>query len=301
VRLVAAAAVVLVAGALGAPRLAPLVGLTGAPPPAADSAPEGRERPAPAAAARAPRPDAEPMALPTRPPVLAAAESLDAPRAAPTPDGMLLIAPGAFWMGCNEQVDRGCFDNERPGRRLEQGAFRIDRTEVTVHEYGACVRDGACSRDSFTASTACNWGKEGRDRHPINCVSWTQAQAYCAWAGRRLPTDAEWEKAARGTDGRVYPWGNGWDPKRANAERLDDGFPETSPVGSFPAGAAPCGALDMAGNVFEWTDGWADERRGFRSLRGGSWNFTARDLRASNRYGDAAESHRADVGFRCAR
>ncbi|MEW6300221.1 MAG: formylglycine-generating enzyme family protein [Thermodesulfobacteriota bacterium] len=214
---------------------------------------------------------------------------------------MVQIPAGAFWMGCNEKFDGECYDDEKPGRVVPVDAFHIDRFEVTVAEYRRCVEAGRCSRDSFTVALSCNWGKEGRDHHPINCVNWEQAKTYCEWAGKRLPAEAEWEKAARGTDGRVYPWGNEWDAKKVNTDKNEDSFPETAPVGSFPAGASPYGVLDMSGNVFEWTADWYDAAQTARSLRGGSWNYSARDVRASNRYGDAPGSHRGDVGFRCAR
>jgi formylglycine-generating enzyme required for sulfatase activity len=213
---------------------------------------------------------------------------------------MILIPAGEFWMGCNEAIDLSCYADEKPGRRVFVEAFAIDRHEVTVAAYEQCVQAGRCSRDSFTTSISCNWGKEGRERHPINCVNWEQAKTYCEWVGKRLPTEAEWEKAARGTDGRIYPWGNEWDTRKANTDRSEDGFSETSPVDSFPAGASPYGVLDMSGNVFEWMADWYDGEQINRSLRGGSWNYTIRDVRTSNRYGEVPHSHRGDVGFRCA-
>ena len=214
---------------------------------------------------------------------------------------MIEIPVGEFWMGCNEKIDDACFDDEKPGQLVPVDTFHIDRHEVTVAAYRQCVQAGQCSRDSFTTSLSCNWGKEGRDHHPINCVNWEQAQTYCTWAGKRLPTDAEWEKAARGADGRIYPWGNEWAANKANTDRSEDGFPETSPVEAFPAGASPYGVLDMSGNVFEWTADWYETTDLHRSLRGGSWQYSTRDVRASNRYGDAPGSHRGDIGFRCVR
>ena len=200
---------------------------------------------APDAGAKKPRP----TATPKRPPV--------------GKDGMVAVPAGKFFMGCNEQVDYECMPDEKPGRYVELPAFRIDAKEVSVAQYRRCVDAKACTADGLTEAfhggkeqpeyaQFCNWGKKGRDQHPINCITWSQAEAYCKWAGKRLPTEAEWERAARGTDGRKFPWGDEHPlgvklanvadesarkhfPEWTSTRGYDDGFVGTAPVGSFPA------------------------------------------------------------------
>jgi len=242
-------------------------------------------------------------------------------------DGMVTVPGGSFFMGCNQSVDSECDDDEKPGRTVDVPAFKIDKTEVTVAQFARCVDAGRCSSAGLTMpfyngkdqpefAEFCTWQKPGKEDHPINCVSWDQAVAFCEWTGKRLPTEVEWEKAARGPDGRKYPWGNagyGAGGRVANiadqsakqrfpdwtiAARYDDGYVGTAPVGSFPAGASPSGALEMVGNVWEWT---SDPIQSGRAVRGGSWyDEKSRDARASNRFWTAAAMHFAHVGIRCA-
>jgi formylglycine-generating enzyme required for sulfatase activity len=246
---------------------------------------------------------------------------------------MVSVPGGEFFMGCNQTVDTECDYDEKPGRRVSVNAFQIDKTEVTMAQYGRCVDAGACSSEGLTmpyweTSTepykerpelawACNWGKAGREQHPINCVTWQQAHTYCEWAGKRLPTEAEWEKAARGTDGRKYPWGNqGYDaaklvanitdeayrrsrPEAKVVDGYDDNYYGTAPVGSFPAGASPYGALDMIGNVLEWMADWYDAKHQYWVIRGGSWANRSHYDRASDRYKGDAPKRSETVGFRC--
>jgi formylglycine-generating enzyme required for sulfatase activity len=240
------------------------------------------------------------------------------------PEGMVFVPGGPFVMGCNEQVDAECDEDEKPSRTVEVGPFWIDKTEVTVASYRRCVDAGRCSdiglstafwdgKEQSSSSAQCNWGKAGRDDHPINCVSWDEAVAYCEVHGKRLPTEAEWEKAARGTDRRKYAWGNaGYAASGPVANIADaaakatisgrdtgysDGSAYTAPVGSFPAGASPYGALDMIGNVWEWV---ADPIKDGRGVRGGSWETRPRDARASNRYWATPTDRDPGNGFRCA-
>jgi len=229
---------------------------------------------------------------------------------------MLLVPEGPFLRG--SRPDEGQPD-ERPQRSITLSAFFIDRTEVTAAQYRKCRDAGACPAPA--TDRYCTLTTPGRDQHPINCVAWSHADAYCRWAGVRLPTEAEWEKAARGTDGEPYPWG----PTPATcvvAVRFDKtrkhacGKFGTWPVGSKPFGKSPYGALDMGGNVWEWVADWYDangyatssdrDPKGpaegrFRILRGGGWgNDGEGSLRSARRFKFSPENQTPGIGFRCA-
>jgi formylglycine-generating enzyme required for sulfatase activity len=220
--------------------------------------------------------------------------------------GMVPVPAGEFLMG-SEDGD----NDEKPVHRVYLDAFYIDKYEVTVAEYGRCVQGGRCSTPG--TGVGCNWGQGGREDHPINCVDWNQAETYCEWAGKRLPPEAEWERAARGTDGRKYPWGDQWDSSKANAESR---IGRTTSVGSYSSGVSPYGVHDMAGNVWEWVQDWYDRnyyQRGFsrnpkgpdsgslRVLRGGSWGSFPGNARTSARGRSVPGTRYYDGGFRCAR
>ena len=183
-------------------------------------------------------------------------------------------------------------------------AFYMDKTEVTVSAYAACVSASKCT--AANTGTPCNAGVAGRDNHPINCVDWTQSTAYCAWAGKRLPTEEEWQYAADAADGRVYPWGNATPDTQlcwsGSGAMLDAGTKPTSTcaVGSFPTGDSPFGLSDMSGNVWEWTSSAYDSQN--RVIRGGAWDsVNPSNVRAAVRFKNDPSFRYYSVGFRCSR
>jgi formylglycine-generating enzyme required for sulfatase activity len=235
--------------------------------------------------------------------------------AAEAPEGMVLAPAGAFWMGSDADTEA-----ERPRRRVWLDAFYIDRHEVTFERYRAFLEATGREPPFWGEAWAreYDWvdGKypEGYGDHPVVVVSWHDADAFCRWAGGRLPTEAEWEKAARGTDGRRYPWGDRYETMRANAYGEEDGHLTSAAAGSYPSGESPYGARDMAGNVWEWCADWYDpayysrgpERNpkgpaeGARKVvRGGSLGAVPALLRTTFRMGNDPTFRAAAIGFRC--
>jgi iron(II)-dependent oxidoreductase len=235
---------------------------------------------------------------------------------------MIAIPAGGFLMGS----DDGPAD-ERPAHRVELPAFSIDRTPVTNRQFARFL-DAVGPRgprgeihydvddtDSRIHRRGDAWRADpGAEDHPVVEASWHGARAYCAWAGRRLPTEAEWEKAARGTDARRYPWGN--EPPDPTRAHFGAGWNDTRPVGERPRGASPYGVLDMAGNGWEWVssayrpypydaaDGREDPNRDeVRGTRGGGHDSRAEELTATHRGRHVSRGHRAghhNITFRCA-
>lgn len=203
-----------------------------------------------------------------------------------------------------------------PERNVELETFAIDRYAVTAGDFACCLAAGECDERTMRAeaSDGCTLGVAGKADHPVNCVTFSAAERYCGWLGRRLPTEQEWEKAARGADGRVFPWGNEPAAGRANCDDgvCGDAHRITAPVTAFAAHASPYGAVQMAGNVWQWVDSWyAGDHDGkaaiavpaqtFRVVRGGSWREHDDALRASSRHYLQPGSTLHNVGFRCAR
>jgi len=223
------------------------------------------------------------------------------------------IPGGTYDMGSDDGEP-----DEQPVHSVTVAPFEMWRTEVTVAQFELCVGEGSCGPP--VTGALCNWDAVGYEDHPVNCLTWQQASDFCGWAGGRLPSEAEWEYAARsGGQDIAYPWGDG-EPTCANAVMAegDDGcgLGRSWPVCSKSAGDTDQGLCDMAGNVWEWvqdthhedyvgapTDGgaWEVPASPSRMMRGGSFADSAPDLRAANRDDDPADDVVDDLGFRCAR
>ena len=231
-----------------------------------------------------------------------------------TKDNMIMVyvPAGNFLMGSTDS-DSMANANEKPQHTVFLDAYWIDQTEVTNGMYAKCVSAGACQLPSYTAVSALYTNVQYAN-HPAVYVDWNVAQAYCAWAEARLPTEAEWEKGARGTDGRSYPWGN--DSPTCSLASFGGCVGDTTDVGSYPAGASPYGALDMAGNEWEWVADWYDANYyanspttdptgpasgQYRVLRGGSWDYNADFVRSAYRYrsNPTYSLNNNYFGFRC--
>lgn len=242
---------------------------------------------------------------------------------------MVRVAGGEFTLGLSDAQTQTLIEDyrltadalkfEQPQQSLNLPEFWIDQNLVTNAEYKKFL-DANPSRPvpklNIAAVRPWNWDQtartppQGRENYPVVLVTWSDATAYCQWAGKRLPTEAEWEKAARGTDGRMYPWGNTWQADKTAVGKA--GAKDASPVGQFQGGASPYGAYDMVGNVWQWTssldkaypyvasDGREDPNaQGLRITRGGMYAFGPGISRANTRNHFEAEGRSISVGFRC--
>ena len=246
-------------------------------------------------------------------------------------DGMVMVfvPEGSLFMGSDEsQIETAkalcdmypdaygkcaseTFELEIPQHSVEVGAFWIDLTEVTNAQYSLCVEEGLCNPSRLADDPAYNG-----DYYPVAGIPWKDAVDYCVWAGGRLPNEIEWEYAAKGTVGVIYPWGNEFACERGNfwesCSQCEDGYSGPAPVGSFPSGASWCGAMDMAGNTWEWVGDAYDEysiryqassasqhSEELRILRGGSWGYCPAFVRTTYRYSVTPEANYLAVGFRC--
>ncbi len=228
----------------------------------------------------------------------------------PVQEEMISIPAGPFIRGTNE----GGLD-ERPQRTVLLDAFAIDRYEVTNHQYQQFVDVTGHRKSGPPARYAKNMSKMLSINQPVVYVSWEDAETYCHWKGKRLPTEAEWEKAMRGSDGRLWPWGNVEQPDGANWARVQDGHEVSAVVGTVQTDKSPYGVMDGAGNVMEWVADWYGERyfteaseqnppgpdHGvYRVLRGGGYATTGADIRITSRSKMVADFRDETIGFRCA-
>jgi formylglycine-generating enzyme required for sulfatase activity len=232
--------------------------------------------------------------------ILLATACSNAAQAAKNHAGMVFVPSSVFTMGENGVEP----SDDSPRHPVYLDTFWIDINQVTNALYRHCVDAGAC----YEPQDLRYYSDSSFADHPVVFVTWYDARRYCQWEEKRLPTEAEWEKAARGTQGWIYPWGNQLDRDRLNAGNR---IGSTTPAGSYPAGASPYGVLDMAGNVWDWVDDWYTAYPGseyhsdlfgqkYKVVRGGSWNHPDEDARSFHR--DIASPTRAIrvVGFRCA-
>ena len=259
--------------------------------------------------------------------LLSAADEIAVSRDDVLDSAEVFVPAGQFSMGCAPDLYReGCDTDTYPIHVVYLDAFFIDKTEVTNAQYDACVADGACRErlhcESETRPNYCSASQYAN--YPVIGVNWGRAVEYCTWTGKRLPTEAEWEKAARGTDMRKHPWGD----DAATCERLnfmsgvwlhyEHCVGDTVPVDSYPNSASPYGALNMSGNVSEWVNDWYERFYYYTSpyfnpqgpditvkrehlVRGGSWTDNARSITALVRLDESEIYKTKRIGIRCAR
>jgi formylglycine-generating enzyme len=226
---------------------------------------------------------------------------------------LVLIPAGEFTMGHNSSYDT------LPVRQMSLPAFSIDKYEVTNKRYKRFIDatsykvpwshdPGAATEKPYLWDWQRRMYPEGKGDDPVVLVSWDDAKAFCTWAGKRLPTEAEWEKAARGPKGKPYPWGNDWTNGKANTS--ESSLKQTSPAGAFKEDVSEYGVYDLAGNVSEWVEDWFApypgnpmtsyvERNKYRVLRGGSWDYAHSIANGYHRQYALPQSQMTAIGFRC--
>jgi len=223
---------------------------------------------------------------------------------------LVLIPAGEFTMGHNSGYDT------LPVRQMNLPAFYIDKYEVTNKRYKRFIDATGYkvpwSQDPAVVAYNWDWQKrmypEGKGDNPVVLVSWEDAKAFCTWTGKRMPTEAEWEKAARGSKGKPYPWGNDWAKGRANTS--ESGLKQTAPAGSFKEDVSEYGVHDLGGNISEWVEEWFapypgnpmtsyEERNKYRVLRGGSWDYAHSIANGYHRQYAIPQSQMTAIGFRC--
>lgn len=261
-----------------------------------------------------PPPTPEPTSTSTTAPIMTVEATVSTPAEAepvseakePEESRMTTIPAGEFIMGSQK-------GDESPPHSVSVDAFEIDIYEVTNAEFAQFVEATSYQTDAEKSNDPGPWRAyfaEGKENYPVVKVSWNDAQAYCEWAGKRLPAEAEWEKAARGTDQLTYPWGDEWDASKVNSKESGLRGPVT--IGSFPQGASPYGVMDMAGNVWEWTSSWYEGYpqttfnsnyfgETLRVIRGGGWFSEQNQVRTTQRNANSPNAANDDMGFRCAR
>ena len=246
--------------------------------------------------------------------------------------GSVTIPAGSFKMGCSKDMEGSCPEDTVPVHDVSLSSYTMDKFEVSVELYELCIAENVCTNDdpekphyrtSAESNNKCNIGNSNRKNHPANCVTWYGAKAYCEWLGKRLPTEAEWENAAKSGKVQIYPWGN--DPKAScdNTVMLSGasgcGSNYTFPTGSKSAGVSSHGIYDLSGNVAEYTEDWYEkkfysteeaskadtqgpaepEKDKFKVIRGGSYIYGESHTRASFRAAAKLDDPAIDFGFRC--
>ncbi len=246
-------------------------------------------------------------------------------------DGSVTVSGGSFKMGCDKETEGTCPEDAVPLHDAELSSYLMDKFEVPVELFEKCIAENVCTNDdaekphyrTSSESYQCNIGNPDRKNHPANCVTWYGAKAYCEWLGKRLPTETEWENAAKGGKTQIYPWGNSPEASCDNTVMKSSangcGSNTTSPIGSRPAGVSEQGIYDLSGNVAEYTADWYEkkfysteeatqkdtqgpaepEKDKYKVIRGGSYIYGESHTRASFRSSAKLDDQAIDFGFRC--